>query len=215
MTAKMLDEIGKVLKDNGFEFTAFGSRFNTNSQDNRVYYSYFGVLRDNEETTIAYRRLTGVLATMKEKEIFLILSPKVQTVRRYWEPLNKATYIEPREVMICFIEKGLFQTFEDAAVRVRDSLKENFAYFQEDENILNLERLVTQTHEAFAAFQRGAYDVQLVEGLSVQLRAHLLATDVTYSGTFFPYLEDKAHRQDAEKMCSAAHCLDVVCAGTE
>jgi hypothetical protein len=215
MTTKMLKEIGEALKDNGFEFTEFGSRLNISSLDDKEYYIYFGVLRDNGESEGASMRLEGVLSKMRSKNIYLVLSPKIRTVRRYWEPMNKDTYIGPNEVMACFVEKGLFQSFEAAAIRVRASLKENFAYFQEDEKILKLDGLVTQMHDAVTAFQLGACDSQLVERLSVQLRAHLLAANITYSGVFVPYVETNAQRLDAEDMCTAAHCIDLICAGKE
>ena len=215
MTTKMLDEIGEALKDNGFGSTEFGSRYNTRSQDNLVYYCYFGVLRDIGKTESASRRLTEVLSAMREKEIYLVLCPVIRTVRRYWEPMNKHTYIEPNEVMACFVENGLFQSYKDAFNRVKKSLRENFSFFQEDEEILKLERSVTQLYDAIVTFQQGAYDIQLVERLSVQLRAHLLAANITYSGVFVPYVETNAQRLDAEDMCTAAHCIDLICAGKE
>lgn len=45
---------------------------------------------------------------------------------------------------------------------------------------------MTQLYDAIVTFQQGAYDIQLVERLSVQLRAHLLAANITYSGVFVP-----------------------------
>lgn len=82
-------------------------------------YCYFGVLRDIGKTESASRRLTKVLSAMREKEILLVLCPVIRTVRRYWEPMNKHTYIEPNEVMACFVENGLFQSYKDAFNRVK------------------------------------------------------------------------------------------------
>ena len=74
---------------------------------------------------------------------------------------------------------------------------------------------MTQLYDTIVTFQQGAYDIQLVERLSVQLRAHLLAANITYSGVFVPYVETNAQRLDAEDMCTAAHCIDLICAGKE
>ncbi len=215
MTTKMLDEIGEALKDNGFVFMEFGNRHCTSVRDSTTNYGYFGVLRDNGAESDASERLAGVLVAIKKKGIYLVLSPKVRTIRRYWEMMSQSKAIGPREVMACFIEKGLFQVFEDTAVGVRDALKGNFAYQQEDEKILKLEKLITQTLDVFGGFRWGAYSIYLTEELSVRLREHLLATDIAYSGEFFPYMEDNAQWHLAEEMCAAAHCLDVICAGME
>ena len=99
MTTKMLDEIGEALKDNGFVFMEFGNRHCTSVRDSTTNYGYFGVLRDNGAESDASERLAGVLVAIKKKGIYLVLSPKVRTIRRYWEMMSQSKAIGPRELM--------------------------------------------------------------------------------------------------------------------
>jgi hypothetical protein len=226
MTDETLEEIKKMLNSYSFTFTLCDAR-RVDSIDGSVEYAgYCGVLQNMREFVFEPGQLKKILTPMKELGVHLTVHPEVRSVRRFSEYSSTVLPIGPDEMMVCFIHDGLIQTFEETSEHAMVSLKRNFLYFQEEENILESVKLLTKMGYAFAPFRKWeSYGMERIVSNSNLLRTFLLreADNMPYLGNSAGYrthlgesgghMEDAAHRAIAQKLCLVVRCLEMVCRG--
>lgn len=215
MRNRMHDEISNVLRENGFDYMVYGEKLFGPVRHLMECSSVYAVLRDNREMEFETERLADVFAFLKSKEIYPVIFPEVQTIHKAWEYERQARSLEKNEIMVCFIRDGIFQTCEEVGGLIRDALKNNFLYLQEEEEILELERSLQLMVKEFTRFRQNAYDIKKIERCSAQLRAYYKNEGhaTLCSKNYGQYVEDYVRMGHAEKMSSVAFCLDVVSKG--
>ena len=131
MGDKTLDDIQTMLNSYSFKFTLCDARSAESIDGSTKYVAYCGVLRDAREFIFETKRLKNILASMKKMGFYVTIHPEVKNIRQFWQHTSRLRPIERDEAMVCFIQEGLIQTFEETSARVMESLKRNFLYFQE------------------------------------------------------------------------------------
>ena len=160
MIDKTLENIVSMLNENGFSFTLCDLRHADSLDGDSEYASYCGILRDETQGERVLEQLlqrVDILLTPMEKlGVYLTVHPEVKALRQDYSS-SKVLPIGPNELMVCFIQAGVVQTFEEASSAVLESLKQNFLYVQEDEGVLAAVKLLTLMGFAFAPFRRMAF----------------------------------------------------------
>ena len=119
----------------------------------------------------------------------------------------------PDEMVVCFIQKGVFKTFSESSWFVRYALEHNFLYLQEDEWLFKLEDIVRRTEEAFVVFEKNAYDATQLRSNSKQLRRFLLDENnlmINLKQTC-RYMDTSVNREFAENVYTAVFCIRLIC----
>ena len=216
MIDETLDDIQTMLNSYSFKFTLCDARSAESIDGSTKYVAYCGVLRDAREFIFETKRLKNILASMKKMGFYVTIHPEVKNIRQFWQHTSRLRPIERDEAMVCFIQEGLIQTFEETSARVMESLKRNFLYFQEDEEILKAEKVLTRISAAFDPFhQWDLHEGEWVETHSRLLRTFLFreAENTTYLGVAADYMEDAAYRAYARRLGIVVCCLEMICRG--
>ena len=182
---------------------------------NRMDKEIRNMLREHGFDYMETERLADVFESLKAKEIYPAIFPEVKTIHKAWEYERQARPLETNELMVCFIRNEVFQTGEEVGALILASLKTNFLYLQEEEEVLELERSLQLMVKAFTRFRQNAFDIQKIERCSAQLRAYYKNEGhaTLCSKSYGRYMEDYVRMGHAEKMDSVTFCLDVVSKG--
>ena len=212
MRNRMYEEIRNVLREHGFDYMVYGEKLFGPVRHLMECSSVYAVLRDNREIDFETERLADVFESLQKKEIYPAIFPEVKIIHKEWEYERQARSLETNELMVCFIRNEVFQTGEEVGALILASLKTNFLYLQEEEEVLELERSLQVMVKAFTRFRQNAFDIQKVERCSAQLRAYYKNEGhaTLCSKNYGRYMEDYVRMGHAEKMDSVAFCLDVV-----
>ena len=215
MITNELKEIVSMLNENSCSFTLCDLRHADSLDGDSEYASYCGILRNESEGGTALERLDVLLKPINELGFYLTVHKDVKAVRQAYSS-SKVLPIGPNELMVCFIQTGVIQTFEEASSVVMESLKKNFLYVQEDEGVLAAVKLLTLLGFAFAPF-RGWHsrDTERVVRDSRLLRVFLerKSENMMYLGEAAGYMDNAINKDYAEKLCSAICCIEMVCRG--
>ena len=211
MTRRVMNNLYEKLYENGFEFMECNySHFKEWSAVS--WYTSYGIMSEKEGTALTAERLSKILAIAKSKKTYLILLPEIREVRVHWRSAGPPLKLQENEWTACFVQKGLCQTIKDAGIPVIDSLKRSFPYYQEEEEILELETVLDGLLEELEAFERNVYNVHLLEAHAVPLRRFL-----TDKGEVFrhdldiqAYMENKACQERVESLCEAVLALRII-----
>ena len=219
MIDKTLEEIVSKLNENGFSFTLCDLRHAESLDGDSEYASYCGILRDETQGELVLeqllRRVDILLTPMEKLGVYLTVHPEVKTLRQDYSS-SKVLPIGPNELMVCFIQAGVIQTFEEASSAVLESLKQSFLYVQEDEGVLVAVKLLTLMGFAFAPFRRWySRDPERMVRDSRLLRVFLEreSENMVFLGDAAGYMESAANKECLEKLCSAICCIEMVCRG--
>ena len=216
MIDKTLEEIVSKLNENGFSFTLCDLRQADSLDGDSEYASYCGILRDETQGERVLeqllRRVDILLTPMEKLGIYLTVHPEVKTLRQDYSR-SKVLPIGPNELMVCFIQAGVIQTFEEASSAVLESLKQSFLYVQEDEGVLVAVKLLTLMGFAFAPFRRWySRDPERMVRDSRLLRVFLEreSENMVFLGDAAGYMECDANKECLEKLCSAICGIEMV-----
>lgn len=219
MIDKTLENVVSMLNEKGFSFTLCDLRHADSLDGESEYASYCGILRDETQGERVLEQLlqrVDILLTPMEKlGVYLTVHPEVKTLRQDYSS-SKVLPIGPNELMVCFIQAGVIQTFEEASSAVMESLKENFLYVQEDEGVLAAVKLLTLMGFAFAPFRSWcSRNTERLVRDSRLLRVFLerKSEKMIYLGEAAGYMENATNKEYAEKLCSAICCIEMVCRG--
>lgn len=215
MTDETLEEIKKMLNSYSFSFKLCDTRHAESIDGCTEYVGYCGVLRDAREFVFEQKRLKNILAAMKRLGFYVTVHPEIRHVRQFQKHMSRVLPIGPDEVMVCFIQEGLIQTFEGTSARVMESLKRNFLYFQEGQEILEATKMLKRMDVMFEDFRRRAYEWEKAESNSRVLRTFILAESKNmgcWEG-LNDYMEDAVYRIYAERLIHVICCLEMVCRG--
>ena len=123
----------------------------------------------------------------------------------------QSTAIKKNDIRVCFIQKGLFQAIEKARVPVMESLRRSFAYCQEDEAVLALEKTLEQLQEEMVRFNSRTRDVDWLKRNSIRFRWFVKKEEETFSrmNEIMDYMESEAYQERAEALCMAFLALSM------
>lgn len=216
MIDKTLEEIVSKLNENGFSFTLCDLRQADSLDGDSEYASYCGILRDETQGERVLeqllRRVDILLTPMEKLGIYLTVHPEVKALQQDYSS-SKSLPIGPNEMMVCFIQAGVVQTFEEASSAVLESLKQSFLYVQEDEGVLAAVKLLTLMGFAFAPFRRWySRDPERMVRDSRLLRVFLEreSENMVFLGDAAGYMECDANKECLEKLCSAICGIEMV-----
>lgn len=215
MEDKTLEEIMTMLNSYSFSFKLCDTRHAESIDGSTEYVGYCGVLRDAREFVFEQKRLKSILANMKKLGFYVTVHPEIRHVRQFQKHMSRVLPIGPDEVMVCFLQEGLIQTLEGTSVRVMESLKRNFLYFQEDEKVLEAAKMLKRMDVMFEDFRRLAYEWEKAENNSRELRTFIFAESKNMGcwERLNDYMEDAVHRIYAERLILVICCLEMVCRG--
>ena len=213
MATAKLNDVHQALSSIGFDFESYYVRPFKNFHGGLDDSSEYGVLRDLRNPEVTKERLAEVFLIAEKRQTYLVVFPDVREIRKMWQSKSSSIKAASNEMFICFIQRGVFETALDTAALVRGSIKRNFSYLQEDEEVLKLEQIVTGIGEKLSAFQKRALDSDLLEVNSVKLLSGVEKEWKTLllSKPFEILMEDSAYEYYAKMMCGAAYCIWTVC----
>lgn len=216
MEDKTLEEIVSKLNEKDFSFTLCDVRHADSLDGDSEYASYCGILRDETQGERVLeqllRRVDILLTPMEKLGIYLTVHPEVKALRQDYSS-SKLLPIGPNEMMVCFVQAGVVQTFEEASSAVLESLKQSFLYVQEDEGVLAAVKLLTLMGFAFAPFRRWySRDPERMVRDSRLLRVFLEreSENMVFLGDAAGYMESDANKECLEKLCSAICGIEMV-----
>ena len=142
MTRKVMDNLYKELESNGVStFIEQEWRFLSKGCGGKEDYICFGVLRNSDGVPFTPMHLYKILNIARQKKAYMvqIIGEKDIKNPRLAAAAN-ATPMKKNDIRVCFIQMGLIRAIEKARVPVMESLGRSFAYCQEDESVLALEK---------------------------------------------------------------------------
>jgi hypothetical protein len=211
MTRRVMNNLYEKLYEVGFEFMECNySHFKEWSADS--WYTSYGILSEKDGTVLTVKRLSEIMAIAKSKKSYLILLPEIREVQVHWKKAGPPLKLQENERTVCIVQKGLLQTIKDTRIPVIDSLKRNFLYYQEEEEILELETVLDGLLEALETFERNAYNVPLLGSNARPLRKLLVEKGEVFRHDLDiqAYMENKACRERAESLCEAVLALRII-----
>ena len=197
MTRGMMDRLCKKLDAIGLGFEEGETRYLNKFYGKNTDLSIIGFLHNQDETPMTTERLAEVEAMAKTKQTYCIVMPEIATSKR--------------GVLVCFLQYGLLDAIEVEAPLVADSLRQNFSYLQEEEQVIKLDAAVQRFSKSVTEFRRKVCDHARVTDTSRFLRraineeGHILMRDKEVC----KYTSDVFGNCQAEKLCSAIYCMQV------
>ena len=212
MTRRVMDNLYKELENNGFTFIEQEWRFLSKGCGGKEDYICFGVLRNSDGVPFTPMHLYKILNIARQKKAYMvqIIGEKDIKNPRLAAAAN-ATPMKKNDIRVCFIQMGLIRAIEKARVPVMESLGRSFAYCQEDESVLALEKTLEQLQEELVRFELRARDVDFLVRNSIRFRWFLKKEEETFSrmNEIMDYMESDAYEERAETLCMAFLALSM------
>ena len=212
MRSKAMSSMYENLTYEKLEFVGYES-LNVKQLNGSYAYADYGILRDERGRFFNQERLAEAVAITKTWGVYLVVLPNEGKIRIERDEREYDMPVLPDEMVVCFIQKGVFKTFSESSWFVRYALEHNFLYLQEDEWLFKLEDIVRRTEEAFVVFEKNAYDATQLRSNSKQLRRFLLDENnlmINLKQTC-RYMGTSVNREFAENVYTAAFCIRIIC----
>lgn len=197
MTRKRMDRLYNELDAIGLGFEEGETRYLDKFYGKNSDLSAIGFLHNRDETPLTIEKLAEVVAVAKTKQTYCVVIPEIATSKR--------------GALVCFLQYGLIKAIEVEAPLVSDSLRQNFSYLQEEENVLELDSALQRILQSLEDFREKSYDHASVLSTSRLLRkainkeGHVLSRDKE----IYEYMSDVFGYCQAEKLCNAINCLQL------
>lgn len=176
----------------------------------------YGVLRDERNGAVTKERLVDVMTIAKNRQVCLITFPNVREYRTFWTQKKEVVQTEANEIFVCFIQKGVFDSALDGGTRLQESVKRSFLYFQEDEQALELNRLLIRMDEELTTFLKRAIDSDFLERNATNLLRYIENEGAMLRAVLIEdYMDDSAYKYQSQCVGSAIQCLGVVCSASK
>lgn len=210
MTRKIMDNMCKKLIEIGVEFEEYNFQMLHKHQGGADDCVSSGVLRNVDGTRLTNERLEEVMAVAKKKSTYLVVRPDAKAVQGR---LLKMFIVKDHELAVCFVQSGIFRMFKDAHTQVDACLKRNFLHFQEERDLLDLEAILSLLSAQISVFESNPYESASLEMRSSQLRRCIVreGAAITHEAEIQEYMEDYITKRQANIMCCAGRCLQVMC----
>lgn len=210
MTRKIMDNMCKKLIEIGVEFEEYNFQMLHKHQGGAGDCVSSGVLRNVDGTYLSNTRLEEVMAVAKKKNTYLVVRPDAKAVQG--RLLNMIT-VKDHELAVCFIQSGIFRMFKDAHAQVDACLKRHFLHFQEEQDLLDLEVILSLLSLQISAFESNPYESASLKARSNQLRSCIEreGAAITHVAEIQDYMEDYITKRQASIMCHAGRCLRLMC----
>ena len=216
MTRRIIME--NVMKDLtkigiGFEMCQFKTknRYNRGGND----FICRGILKDFGGAILTNEQLKSVLALAKKKDIYLVIQLGAKEIEKFDYVKIKTIPLEEHEIIVSFIQEGMFETFKKAYAITDAALKQNFLHYQEDEAMLKLEAMLERVVNQLEIFSARAYDLDSLIENSTFLRKVLEVDGAVFTckekERINVHMNDSDIRRDVEAMCYVGVCLRIIC----
>ena len=203
MTLKVMNNLYKELEEKGITFIQYGWRFLDKRYNGADDFVSWGILRNTDKGEDTMRTLKTCMTIAKRKKTYVI------EVR---DP-KEISDLQKNDIVICFVQKGLFQAISEARLPVVDSLQRSFWYYQEDEKALALGVTLKRLQDEMVLFDSRANDLYLLNQNSIHFRRFIKReADVFLNlDEMMNYMENAAYRKRAETLCLALIALQLIC----
>lgn len=213
MTRRRMENLYKELEAVGINFFECEGSIMNKCQGGKDDVISVGILKDARGSVITEARLKKILAIAKKKKTYVLIRPEKGELRVNGSRRETSAPLTANEMVVCFIQIGVIDTFKGAYAKVDAILKQHFLHFQEDEEILELETALNILFSRMREFEFLAYDL-------VVWRTHSLALNRSFKGyssvftrmnEMLDYMNGPLEKQHAATLCFAGQCLRLIC----
>lgn len=172
-----------------------------------------GILKDTCGSVITDTRLKEILAIAKKKNTYVLIRPEGRELKVNGSRREKSVPFNANELVVCFIQVGVMDTFRDAHSKVDALLKQHFLYYQEDEAIIELERNLRILFAWMRDFEFLAYDLVVLRRNSAALSWNFKERSPVFTrmNEMLDYMNGPLEKQQAATLCFAGQCLRLMC----
>ena len=213
MTKRRMENLYKDLEAIGISFHECECSIMNKYQGGHDDVISVGILKDTCGAIITDARLKKILAIAKKKKTYVLIRPEKGELQVNGSRRKTPAPLTANEMVVCFIQAGVMDTFKDAYAKVDALLKQHFLHYQEDEAILELESNLKILFARMREFEFLAYDL-------VVWQTHSLALNRSFKGyssvftrmkEMLDYMNGPLEKQQAATLCFAGQCLRLMC----
>lgn len=213
MTRRRMENLYKELETVGIKFFECESSIMNKYQGGKDDVISVGILKDSCGSVITDARLKKILAIAKKKKTYVLIRPEKGELQLNGSRRKTPEPLTANEMVVCFIQVGVIDTFKGAYAKVDAILKQHFLHFQEDKEILDLETALNMLFTGIREFEFLAYDLVVLQTHSSALSRSFkgYSSVFTRMNEMLDYMNGPLEKQHAATMCFAGQCLRLIC----
>lgn len=213
MTRRRMGNLYKALEAIGLVFEECDCSMMNKYQGGNDDVISIGILRDFDGSVITDTRLKKILDIAKKKKSYMLLPPMKKELQIKRNVGSGTIRLNANDMVVCFIQAGLIDTFKDAYSQVDNLLKRHFLHFQEDEDILELESALNILFAQIREFEFLAYELLVLRMNSSALSRSLGGRGIVFTRMteMIGYMNGDVEKKHAATMCFAGQCLRLIC----
>ena len=168
-----------------------------------------GVLRNDFGSLPIMGRLEEAIAIAESNDIYLFVDFETDEAKQLWGGECKEVFIYPNEAEVALIPKEVLQTISSNSMSLRETVKQSFSYYQEDEILLRLDEnlILLERHIKDCV---GEFYPSMPLALKTKILRHLVnkvAEDTAFEGTLHGNLHGKVQHEAANTICEGIRFL--------
>lgn len=213
MTRRRMENLYKELEAAGIKFFECECSIMNKYQGGKDDVISVGILKDSCGSVITDARLKKILAIAKKKKTYVLIRPEKGELQVNGSRRKTPAPLTANEMVVCFIQVGVIDTFKGAHAKVDAILKQHFLHFQEDEEILEVETALNILFGRMREFEFLAYDLVVLPMNSSALNRSFkgYSSVFTRMNEMLDYMNGEVEKKQAATMCFAGQCLRLIC----
>ena len=212
MTRRRMENLYKDLEAIGISFHECECSIMNKYQGGHDDVISVGILKDSCGAIITDARLKKILAIAKKKKTYVLIRPEKGELQVNGSRRKTPAPLTANEMVVCFIQAGVMDTFKDACAKVDAVLKQHFLHYQEDEAILELESNLKILFARMREFEHLAYNLVVLRMNSGTLNKSFKERGIVFTrmNEMLDYMNGPLEKQQAATLCFAGQCLRLI-----